>query len=250
MCGPRVEGVHLRGGPIARGGLRWSDRREDFRTEVLGLMKAQMVKNAVIVPTGAKGGFVVKRQPADPEAARAEVVECYRTFVGGAARPHRQPRRRRGRPPARHRRPRRRRPLPRRRRRQGHGDVQRHRQQRVASSTASGSATPSPRAAAPGYDHKAMGITARGAWESVRRHARALGRDADTRSAHRRRHRRHVRRRVRQRDAAVAGAAARRRVRPPPRVHRSRPRPGGGVRRAARACSTCRDRRGPTTTPS
>ena len=66
MCGPRVEGVHLRGGAIARGGLRWSDRREDFRTEVLGLMKAQMVKNAVIVPTGAKGGFVVKRPPAEP----------------------------------------------------------------------------------------------------------------------------------------------------------------------------------------
>ena len=62
---PRIEGVHLRGGPVARGGIRWSDRREDFRTEVLGLMKAQMVKNAVIVPVGAKGGFVVKRPPAD-----------------------------------------------------------------------------------------------------------------------------------------------------------------------------------------
>ena len=83
MCGPRVEGVHLRGGPIARGGLRWSDRREDFRTEVLGLMKAQMVKNAVIVPTGAKGGFVVKRPPSEPEALRTEVVECYRAFVAG-----------------------------------------------------------------------------------------------------------------------------------------------------------------------
>ena len=83
VCGPRVEGVHLRGGDIARGGLRWSDRREDFRTEVLGLMKAQMVKNAVIVPTGAKGGFVVKRPPADPEELRAEVVECYRAFIRG-----------------------------------------------------------------------------------------------------------------------------------------------------------------------
>ena len=60
---PRVEGVHLRGGKVARGGIRWSDRREDFRTEVLGLMKAQMVKNALIVPVGAKGGFVVKRPP-------------------------------------------------------------------------------------------------------------------------------------------------------------------------------------------
>ena len=81
VCGPRVEGVHLRGGPIARGGLRWSDRREDFRTEILGLMKAQMVKNAVIVPTGAKGGFVVKRPPADLEGLRDEVVQCYRAFI-------------------------------------------------------------------------------------------------------------------------------------------------------------------------
>src|SRR3954451_5525264 len=73
---PRVEGVHLRGGLVARGGLRWSDRREDFRTEILGLMKAQMVKNAVIVPVGAKGGFVVKR-------AGDQVVECYTTFISG-----------------------------------------------------------------------------------------------------------------------------------------------------------------------
>ena len=73
---PRVEGVHLRGGMVARGGLRWSDRREDFRTEILGLMKAQMVKNAVIVPVGSKGGFVVKR-PGD------QVVECYTTFLSG-----------------------------------------------------------------------------------------------------------------------------------------------------------------------
>ncbi len=67
---PRVEGVHLRFGPVARGGLRWSDRREDFRTEILGLVKAQMVKNAVIVPIGAKGGFVAKRLP-DPSASTA-----------------------------------------------------------------------------------------------------------------------------------------------------------------------------------
>ena len=66
---PRVEGVHLRAGRVARGGIRWSDRREDFRTEVLGLMKAQKVKNAVIVPSGAKGGFVVKQPPADPALA-------------------------------------------------------------------------------------------------------------------------------------------------------------------------------------
>jgi len=82
---PWVEGVHLRAGPIARGGLRWSDRREDFRTEVLGLVKAQMVKNAVIVPVGAKGGFVAKRLPegGDRQAIQAEVIRCYETFIHG-----------------------------------------------------------------------------------------------------------------------------------------------------------------------
>jgi glutamate dehydrogenase len=90
VCSPRVEGVHLGFGPVARGGLRWSDRREDFRTEVLGLAKAQAVKNAVIVPVGAKGGFVVKRPPAstgdprlDREAVQAEGIACYRMFVSG-----------------------------------------------------------------------------------------------------------------------------------------------------------------------
>ncbi|WP_197695993.1 NAD-glutamate dehydrogenase domain-containing protein, partial [Mycobacterium sp. E1715] len=87
---PRVEGVHLRFGPVARGGLRWSDRRDDFRTEILGLVKAQAVKNAVIVPVGAKGGFVVKRPPLatgdqaeDREAIRAEGVACYQLFISG-----------------------------------------------------------------------------------------------------------------------------------------------------------------------
>ena len=81
---PRVEGVHLRAGPIARGGIRWSDRREDFRTEVLGLMKAQIVKNTVIVPTGAKGGFFPKQLPqADRAAIQAEVIESYKAFIGG-----------------------------------------------------------------------------------------------------------------------------------------------------------------------
>lgn len=87
---PRVEGVHLRFGFVARGGLRWSDRREDFRTEVLGLVKAQAVKNAVIVPVGAKGGFVVKKPPAptgdpaeDRDATREEGVACYRLFIAG-----------------------------------------------------------------------------------------------------------------------------------------------------------------------
>src|SRR5690606_23481813 len=82
---PEVEGVHMRFGMVARGGLRWSDRREDFRTEVLGLVKAQMVKNAVIVPTGSKGGFVAKRLP--PPSDRAAWMEggrsAYRTFIRG-----------------------------------------------------------------------------------------------------------------------------------------------------------------------
>ena len=87
---PRVEGVHLRFGSVARGGLRWSDRREDFRTEILGLVKAQAVKNAVIVPVGAKGGFVVKNPPlptgdpaTDRDATRNEGVACYRLFIAG-----------------------------------------------------------------------------------------------------------------------------------------------------------------------
>ncbi|MDB5693742.1 MAG: glutamate dehydrogenase, partial [Alphaproteobacteria bacterium] len=80
---PRVEGIHLRGGPIARGGIRWSDRRDDFRTEILGLMKAQLVKNAVIVPTGAKGGFYPKQLPpvSDRDAWLAEGTESYRIFI-------------------------------------------------------------------------------------------------------------------------------------------------------------------------
>lgn len=82
---PRVEGVHLRFGAVARGGLRWSDRRDDFRTEVLGLVKAQMVKNTVIVPVGAKGGFFCKQlpDPADRDAWMAEGVACYKTFISG-----------------------------------------------------------------------------------------------------------------------------------------------------------------------
>ena len=79
----RVEGLHLRAGPIARGGLRWSDRLEDYRTEVLGLVKAQTVKNAVIVPTGAKGGFFVRHPPAARDALMAEAVACYRQFISG-----------------------------------------------------------------------------------------------------------------------------------------------------------------------
>ena len=80
---PRVEGVHLRGGPIARGGIRWSDRHDDFRTEILGLMKAQIVKNTVIVPTGAKGGFIVRRPPSDRGILEDEGRACYRAFLSG-----------------------------------------------------------------------------------------------------------------------------------------------------------------------
>ena len=81
---PRVEGVHLRFGNVARGGLRWSDRRDDFRTEVLGLVKAQMVKNAVIIPTGAKGGFYPKQLPdpaVDRDAWITEGRESYKVFI-------------------------------------------------------------------------------------------------------------------------------------------------------------------------
>ncbi len=82
---PRVEGVHLRSGPVARGGLRWSDRREDYRTEVLGLVKAQQVKNTVIVPVGAKGGFVPKKMPVggSRDEILAEGITCYKTFISG-----------------------------------------------------------------------------------------------------------------------------------------------------------------------
>src|SRR4029077_18887654 len=90
VCSPRMEGIHLRGGRVARGGIRWSDRREDFRTEVLGLMKTQIVKNAVIVPTGSKGGFYVKRPPAGVQGSggtrdqiQAEGIACYQTLIRG-----------------------------------------------------------------------------------------------------------------------------------------------------------------------
>ena len=179
VCSSRVEGVHLRGGAIARGGLRWSDRPEDYRTEVLGLVKAQMVKNAVIVPVGAKGGFVVKRPKPTPAENRDEVVECYRMFVRGLldltdnvvdgeiVHPDRTVR--------------------------YDGDdpylvVAADKGTATFSDTANevaaeygfwlGDAFASGGSA--GYDHKAMGITARGAWESVRRHASVLGKDADT----------------------------------------------------------------------
>src|SRR6202023_1391530 len=83
ICSPRIEAVHLRFGPVARGGIRWSDRPQDFRTEVLGLVKAQQVKNAVIVPVGAKGGFVPKQPPVGGprEAMQAEGIATYKIFI-------------------------------------------------------------------------------------------------------------------------------------------------------------------------
>ena len=178
---PRVEGVHLRGGPVARGGLRWSDRMEDFRTEVLGLMKAQMVKNAVIVPVGAKGGFVVKRPPPgrDREALQREVIDCYSTFLRGLLDLTGNLAGGRVMPPA---------------------DVVQHDQDDHYLVVAADKGTASfsdiangiareygfwlgdafASGGSSGYDHKKMGITARGAWESVKAHFRALGTDVQT----------------------------------------------------------------------
>ncbi len=174
---PRVEGVHLRAGPVARGGLRWSDRREDFRTEVLGLMKAQNVKNTLIVPVGAKGGFVVKRPPAgDRQALYDEVVYCYRTFITAllALADNRVGKRIQ--------------PPPGLVRRDGDDPY-------LVVAADKGTATFSDIAnrialdkgfwlgdafasgGSNGYDHKAMAITAKGAWECVKRHFRELGRD-------------------------------------------------------------------------
>lgn len=179
---PRVEGVHLRFGKVARGGLRWSDRREDFRTEILGLVKAQMVKNTVIVPVGAKGGFVAKNLPdpsVDRDAWLAEGIASYKIFIsallditdnmvgGEVVRPK---------------------------------GVVRHDEDDTYLVVAAdkGTATFSDIAngvaesygfwlgdafasgGSAGYDHKGMGITARGAWESVKRHFRELGHDTQT----------------------------------------------------------------------
>ncbi len=179
---PHVEGVHLRFGPVARGGLRWSDRRDDFRTEVLGLVKAQQVKNAVIVPVGSKGGFYPKQLPrgGTPDAIRAEGIHAYRTFLFGllditdniaadntVVRPA------------------------------GviayEGDdpylvVAADKGTATFSDVANGVAESYgfwlgdafASGGSAGYDHKVMGITARGAWEAVKRHFREAGKDIQT----------------------------------------------------------------------
>lgn len=179
---PRVEGVHLRGGPVARGGLRWSERHEDFRTEVLGLVKAQQVKNAVIVPVGAKGGFVCKRMPAAAgrDEMQAEGIACYRQFIAGL--------------------------LDLTDNLIG-GEVVAPQQMichdgddtYLVVAADKGTATFSDIAnsisaeygfwlgdafasgGSVGYDHKKMGITAKGAWVSVQRHFRELGHDVQQR---------------------------------------------------------------------
>jgi glutamate dehydrogenase len=173
---PQVEGVHLRMGRVARGGLRWSDRREDFRTEILGLMKAQNVKNTVIVPVGAKGGFVPRRLPTTRDEAQREGTECYRTFVRALLDVTDNVVSGKVVPPAR---------------------VVRHDADDpyLVVAADKGTATFSDVANAisaeygfwlgdafasggsAGYDHKRMAITARGGWESVRRHFRELGMD-------------------------------------------------------------------------
>ncbi|WP_445166100.1 NAD-glutamate dehydrogenase [Mycolicibacterium sp. Dal123E01] len=185
---PRVEGVHLRFGHVARGGLRWSDRREDFRTEILGLVKAQAVKNAVIVPVGAKGGFVVKKPPAplgdaaaDRDAFRHEGIACYRLFIAGLLDVTDNVDRVSGDVVT----------PPRVVRRDGEdaylvvaadkgtatfsdiaNDVANSYGFWLGDAFASGGSV--------GYDHKAMAITAKGAWESVKRHFREMGVDTQS----------------------------------------------------------------------
>ncbi|MGJ7440867.1 NAD-glutamate dehydrogenase [Aquipuribacter sp. MA13-6] len=188
VCGPDVEGVHLRFGAVARGGLRWSDRQEDFRTEVLGLVKAQQVKNVVIVPTGAKGGFVGKRLPdptKDREAWYEAGKECYRTFIRAMLDVTDDRDLTAGTDPA---------PVVPPSRVVRHDGDDSYLVVAADKGTAAFSDVANAIAVergfwlgdafasggSKGYDHKAMGITARGAWESVRFHFDELGRDVDT----------------------------------------------------------------------
>ena len=237
---PRVEGVHLRFGAVARGGLRWSDRRDDFRTEVLGLVKAQMVKNTVIVPVGAKGGFFCKQlprrssTPSDREAWLAEGVACYRTFISGLLDITDNLVEGETVPPSGRGPPRRRRLLPRGRRRQGHGDVLRHRQRRgqglrlLARRRLRQRRLGRLRPQGDGHHRpRRLGV-------GPPPLPRARHRLPD-RGLHRGRHRRHVRRRVRQRHALLRAHPAGGRLRPPRHLHRPRPRRRHVVRRAQAA---------------
>lgn len=175
---PRVEGIHLRGGRIARGGLRWSDRREDFRTEVLGLMKAQSVKNTMIVPFGAKGGFVVKQMPVsgDRDEVMKEVISCYTLFINGLLDITDNIDDDKIVPPV---------DVIRRDDDDPYLVVAADKGTATFSDTANGVAQEHgfwlgdafASGGSVGYDHKGMGITARGAWECVKRHFRELGTD-------------------------------------------------------------------------
>ncbi len=176
---PHFEGVHLRGGPVARGGLRWSDRPQDFRTEILGLAKAQQAKNAVIVPQGAKGGFAPRKLAADREAVQAEGLACYEAFVSsllsitdtlvkGAVVPPADTIRRDGDDP--------------------YLVVAADKGTAAFSDIANGIALRRgfwlgdafASGGSAGYDHKKMGITAKGAWEAVKRHFREMNIDVQT----------------------------------------------------------------------
>ncbi len=234
---PRVEGVHMRFGKVARGGIRWSDRPQDFRTEVLGLVKAQQVKNAVIVPVGAKGGFVPKlmSKGATRDVVQAEGIATYKLFMStllditdnfshdGKIIPPNSVVRHEGDDPylvvaadkgtatfsdiA--------------------NDIAVAHDYWLGDAFASGGSA--------GYDHKVMGITARGAWEAVKRALPRDGRRHRRHTVQRGRRRRHVGRRVRQRPAARGDDAAGRGLRPPRHLHRSRSGPEGELRRAQAA---------------
>ena len=243
----RFEAIHLRGGRVARGGIRWSDRREDFRTEVLGLMKAQMVKNAVIVPVGSKGGFVLKQPPEAPRGAAGRGGALLQEHDPGPARPDRQPRRRPRGPPARRGALGRRRPVPRGGRRQGHGHLLRPRQRRLHRQRLLAGRRLRQRRLGrlrpQGHGHHRQGRL------GVRQ--AALPRDGPRRPGaghHLRGRGRHVGRRVRQRPAALAPPEAARRLRPSAHLRRSRAPTPQPRTPSASACSTCRARRGPTTT--
>lgn len=178
---PWMEGVHLRADRIARGGIRWSDRHEDFRTEVLGLMKAQQVKNAIIVPMGAKGGFIVKNPPegGDRKALMDEGIRCYKTLIRGMLDITDNRKGKKIITPA-------------------HVLRRDEEDPYIVAAADKGTASFSDIANAlsleygfwlgdafasggsAGYDHKKMGITARGAWESVKRHFREMGHDTQT----------------------------------------------------------------------
>ena len=229
VASPHVEGIHLRGGKVARGGIRWSDRPDDFRTEVLGLMKTQMTKNAVIVPVGSKGGFVLKNPPADREALRGFVRAQYQTFIRGlldltdnivdgeTVHPeglviYDGPD-----------------PLLSGGRRQGHRDLlglsqrdrrrvrllarRRFRLGRLARLRPQG-----------GGHHRAWGVGLRGAPLPRTGRGRSQG------DLHRLRHRRHVGRRVRQRDAPHRDDAPASGFQPPAHLFGPGPRPGGKLR--------------------